>query len=99
MLPFCCHRGLSNGEKPLFAGFFTGANLFPLNSSRRLGGNVVDDAVDAFDLVDYAGGAPFEDIVGDSGEVGGHEVGGGDGTESEGVVIGSAVAHDADRAH
>jgi len=24
MLPFCCHRGLSNGEKPLFTGFFTG---------------------------------------------------------------------------
>ena len=30
MLPFCCHRGLSNGEMPLFTGFFTGAKLFPL---------------------------------------------------------------------
>lgn len=26
-LPFCCHRGLSNGEKPLFTGFFTGVML------------------------------------------------------------------------
>lgn len=30
MLPFCCHRGLSNGEKPYFTGFFTGVKLFPL---------------------------------------------------------------------
>lgn len=30
MLPFCFHRGLSNGEKPLFTGFFTGAKLLPL---------------------------------------------------------------------
>jgi hypothetical protein len=30
MLPFCCHRGLSKGEKPLFMGFFKGVKLFPL---------------------------------------------------------------------
>ena len=27
MLPFCCHRGLLNGEKPLFTGFFSGVIL------------------------------------------------------------------------
>nr|DAR31964.1 MAG TPA: hypothetical protein [Caudoviricetes sp.] len=32
MLPFCCHRGLSNGEKPLFTGFFTGANVLGQSS-------------------------------------------------------------------
>lgn len=35
-------------------------------------------------------------LVGDTGPVGGHEVGGGDGSKSQGVVVGSEVAHDAD---
>jgi hypothetical protein len=35
MLPFCCHKGLSNGEKPYFTGFFTGAKLLPLYGFRR----------------------------------------------------------------
>lgn len=30
MLPFCCYRGLLNGEKPIFTGFFVGVKLFPL---------------------------------------------------------------------
>lgn len=37
MLPFCCHRGLSNGEMPLFTGFFTGAKLFDIKCNEWLG--------------------------------------------------------------
>ena len=47
MLPFCCHKGLWGGEKPYFTGFFTGVNLFPLDCCRGLGGDVVNNSVDA----------------------------------------------------
>ena len=36
-----------------------------------------------------------QDVVGDAGPVGGHEVVGGDGADGQEVVVGSVVAHDA----
>ena len=51
MLPFCCHRGLSNGEKPLFTGFFKGMKSFPLDGAGGFGGYIVNYAVYVFYLV------------------------------------------------
>ena len=48
------------------------------------------------DLIDDAGGGTVADVVGDTGPIGGHEVGGGDAAESQGIVIRPAVTHDAD---
>ena len=48
---------------------------FPLDRSRRLGGDVVDDAVDALDLVDDARRGAAEEIVVEIEIIGGHAVG------------------------
>ena len=73
--------------------------LFPLNRRWGFTGDIVDDAVNMGDLIDDAGGGAVEDVVGDTSPIGGHEVGGGDAAEGEGIVVGAAVAHDADGAH
>lgn len=75
-----------------FFGFFV---LFPLDGGGGLGGDIVDDTIDALHLVDDAGGDLVQHIVGDTGPVGSHEVAGGDGAERQGVIVGAAVAHDA----
>jgi len=49
-------------------------DLLPFDRRRRLGGNVVGDAIDALDLVDDARGDALEDAVGELEPVGGHEV-------------------------
>ena len=41
-------------EKPVFTRFFAPLRLFPLYRSRRFRCEIVEDAVNAFDLVDYA---------------------------------------------
>ena len=51
-------------------------NLFPLNRSDRLGGEIHYDAVDAFDLVGDAVGDMVQEGVGDLLDGGGHGVGG-----------------------
>ncbi len=48
--------------------------LFPFDGAGGFGGDVVDDAVDAGDLVDDPAGDGFEDVVRDFGPVGGHAV-------------------------
>ena len=73
--------------------------LFPLNGCRGLAGDVINDPVDALDLVDDAGGDLVQHVVGDAGPVGGHKVAGGDGAESQSVVIGPAVTHNAHGTH
>ena len=73
--------------------------LFPLNRRWGFTGDIVDDAVNMGDLIDDAGGGAVEDVVGDTSPIGGHEVGGGDAAEGEGIVVGAAVAHDTDGAH
>jgi AraC-like DNA-binding protein len=45
-------RRLQRGDAGVMSKETEPANLFPLNRSRRLGRHVIDDAVDAFDLVD-----------------------------------------------
>ena len=71
-------------------------NSFPLNRRRWLGGDIINDAVNMAHLVYDSNGDAVEDLEGDSGPIGGHEVGGGDASKGEGIVIGSAVAHHAD---
>ncbi len=47
-------------------------------------------------LVDNAGGDPGDQIVGEAGPVGGHEIVRGDGAKRDRIVIGAFVAHDTD---
>ena len=68
---------------------------FPLYCGGGFGRDVIHDAVNALHLVDDAGGDLIQHIVGDSRPVGGHEIAGGDGPESQGVVVGPAITHDA----
>ena len=97
MLPNRCHRGLQSLKNTVISGFSGSLKSFPLYCGRGFGRDIVDDAVDALDLIDDAGRDSVQYVVGDSGPVGGHEVAGGDGTEGQGIVIGPAVAHDTHR--
>lgn len=49
-----------------------------------------------FHFVDDSHAHFVQHFVGDAGPIGGHEVGGGDSSKCQGVVVGSEVAHDAD---
>src|SRR3546814_3092123 len=60
--------------------------LLPLDRPRRLGGHVVDDAVDAAHLVDEAGRDAGQEIVVEGVALSGHAVGRGDGPEGADVV-------------
>mgnify|MGYP007069933355 CR=1 FL=1 len=80
-------------------GSFVSLELFQLDGSRGLGGDVVEDAVDAGDFVDDAGHAALENGPGEFGRLGGHEVAGQDGAEDDGHAVGPVVALDADGAH
>src|SRR4051812_14572782 len=71
----------------------------PLDRAGRLRGDVVDHAVDAFDLVDDAGGDVADEGHVERVEIGGHAVGGGDREQAHDKVVGAVIAHDADRAH
>ena len=88
-------RTLINGCIAVFITFYP---LLKLNRRGGFGGAVVEDAVDAFDFVDDAVGGGLEDGPREGGAFGGHEVGGEDGAQRDGVVVGAAVAHDADGA-
>ena len=70
--------------------------LLPLNCSRRLRGDVVDDPVDAAHLVDDAPGAERQEFVVEGEGIGGHAVGRGDGAKRADEIVGPGVAHDAD---
>src|SRR5690606_24797406 len=50
---------------------------FPLDGARRLGGHVIDDAVDAFHLIDYARGGAAKELHVEMIEIGSHAVHGG----------------------
>jgi hypothetical protein len=68
--------------------------LFPLDGCGGFAGDVVDDAVDASDLVDDPAGDGAEDVVRDVREVGGHEVGRVHGADGDDVLVAALVAHD-----
>ena len=85
-----------DGQKSLYScGFAPFRASFPLDRGRGFTGDVVTDAVDALDFIDNSGGNAVQYVIGDPGPVGGHKVAGGDGPESQGIVIGAPVAHDA----
>ena len=88
-------RLLRTPQTRINTGFLRCFVLFPLDGGGGLGGDIVDDTIDALHLVDDAGGDLVQHIVGDAGPVGSHEVAGGDGAERQGVIVGAAVAHDA----
>ena len=73
--------------------------LFEFNRCGRFAGAVVEHAVDAFDFVDDAARGLLQDFPRQLGALGGHEVARHDGAQGDGVVVGAAVAHDADAAH
>src|SRR5258708_10519339 len=73
--------------------------LFPLNRRRRLGTDVVHDAIDSTDLVDDTRRNSLEQLVREARPVGGHAVAALDGTDRGGVLVGPRVAHDADALH
>src|ERR1700722_11789959 len=71
---------------------------FPFDGRRGFAADVVDDAVDAADLVDDAVAHLGEDVEGDSGPVGGHEILGFYRSYGDDAVVAAGVAHDAYRA-
>ena len=73
--------------------------LFKLNRCRRFCGVVKHDAVDVLDLVHDAVGGGGDGLRRQDRDLGGHEIRRGDGAQSDGVVVGALVAHDADAAH
>ena len=99
MLPFRCHRGHQTLENPVIPGFWGILKLFPLDCCRWFGGNVIEDAVDVVHFVDDAARNLIQYLVRDACPVSSHKVGGGDTAQRHGVVIGTEVAHDADRTH
>ena len=82
MLPKCCHgtgqQSKIGSVKPDFKSF----GSFPLDRARRLTRYIVNDAIDILDLVHYTDRNFFENVVRDTGEIGGHEIGGGNAAES-----------------
>ena len=99
LLPNRCREGLQGLKSPGFTGFFRHLELFPLDRGGRCGRNIIDDAVDALDLVDDANGDAVEHIIRDARPVGGHEVRRRDTAQRERIVIRAAGAHNTDRAH
>ena len=74
-------------------------NLFKLNRSRRLRRNIINDPVDSLDLIDDPDADLIQHLIGNPCPVGRHKVGSGNTAERQGIVISSAVAHNAHRAH
>ena len=70
-------------------------NSLPLDGCGGLTRDVIADAVDALHLVDDTHRNLIQHLVGDTGPVGGHKVAGGHSTESQGIVVGTAVTHNA----
>ena len=73
--------------------------LLPLDCCRRFAGYIIDDAVDAADLVDDSAGDKAEHFVGDLREVGGHKVQRLDGADGDYALEGPRIAHNADGLH
>src|SRR5262249_8789853 len=71
----------------------------PFDGRRRLRGNIVHDAVDAFDLVDDARRDPCKQIVREAGPVGRHTVAALDRADRDRGLVGALVAHHPDALH
>lgn len=66
MLPNRCHSAQPHLEKHGITPFQQAFALFPLNRSRRLGGDVIHNSVDALDLVNDPVGSGGKDIIGNA---------------------------------
>ena len=90
-LPQIVEMATFPGQDPDFLRF----GSFPLNGCRGFAGDIVDDAVDAADLIDDAGRDAVEDIVRDARPIGRHEVGGRDAAQRQriDVLVGAVLAH------
>ena len=67
---------------------------FPLHGGGRLGGDVVADAIDVLDLAHDAAGDLIQQLIGQAGPRGGHEVLRLHSPQGQRVVVGAFVAHD-----
>ena len=74
-----------------------GPLLLPFYRAGRLGGYVVHDTIDPLDLVDHACRDPLEQVVRETDPVGGHPVLAVHRAKRSHVLVGSLVAHDANR--
>lgn len=74
--------------------FFLFISLFPFDRARRLGGDIVDYAIDLFHFIDDTAAHFVEDFPWEADVVGGHTVGADDGADAYGVIVGVFVAHD-----
>src|SRR5206468_4628697 len=70
--------------------------LLPLDGARRFAGDVVTDAVDAFDLVADATRNACQQFVRNPDPVGGHAIPTFDDAKNDRVLVRSLVAHNAD---
>src|SRR3989338_5260706 len=73
--------------------------LFPFNSCRGLGRNIVDHPVDAFDFVDDPVRHLLPHLGGQLGPIRSHRILAGDGAHSDHVLIGALIAHHPDGLH
>ena len=80
-------------------GFFRPLKLFELDRCRRFTGAIVEDAVHMLDFIDDAAGDSTQDVPGHVIALSGHEIGGSDGAQGHGVIIGAFIPHDAHAAH
>ena len=96
MLPFCCHKGHKHGKIPLFTGFFVGVKLFPLDCSRRLWCQVVQNSVDSLDFGRDAVGDMLKKLVRYFFNRCSHRINRVDGTDDNRVGEGALAVLDAD---
>src|SRR5947209_76198 len=68
----------------------------PFDGSRRLGRIIIDDAIDALNLVDDAGRHPAQEGSVEWVDVGGHAIERGDGAKRADAIVGPVIAHYAD---
>src|SRR5215471_5539532 len=89
---------MRTGEADRKSGPFWRSSIssLPLDRAGGFGSYVVDDAVDAADFVDDAGGDAAQEFIGERGIVGGHAVGRGHRTQRADEIEGARVAHHPD---
>ena len=90
-----CHEAVRSLEKQCSCGVAAFCGLFPLDGGWGLGGDVVDDAVDAVDLAGDAAGHGLEQLPREVDELCGDGVNGVDGADGDGVVVAAAAVLDA----
>ena len=96
---FVIKRLIEIAETRINTGFFKQLDLFKFDGRGRLGGDVVDNAVDAAHFVRNARGDAPQHTPRQGREHAGHKVARFHAAHRDGVVIRASVAHDADALH